>query len=137
MAFGFGKKRDDVDDDDDEEEEEEEVDLVNFQGAMNGKTADMAANARLVQAALRPTKDMITDALERRAETIRVDVKGEKAQVALSIDGMPFAGGRLAKLQGRRCQRARRALAASGSLTVSSRSPVSRRRAASTPCMNE
>ena len=99
MAFGFGKKRDDVDDEDDDEEEEEEVDLVNFQGAMNGKTADMAANARLVQAALRPTKDMITDALERRAESIRVDIKGEKAQVALSIDGMPFAGGRLAKLQ--------------------------------------
>ena len=99
MAFGFGKKRDNVDDDDDDDEEDEEVDLVNFQGALNGKTADMAANARLVQAALRPTKDLITDGLERRAETIRVDVKGERAQVALSIDGMPFAGGRMAKPQ--------------------------------------
>ena len=64
MAFGFGKKREDVHDEDDDEEEEE-VDLVNFQGALNGKTADMAANARLVQAALRPTKDLITDGLER------------------------------------------------------------------------
>ena len=100
MAFGFGKKRDDDDDEEeDEDEEEEEVDLVNFQGALNGKTADMAANARLVQAALRPTKDLITDALERRAEMIRVDVKGEKAQVAVSVDGMPFAGGRMAKPQ--------------------------------------
>jgi type II secretory ATPase GspE/PulE/Tfp pilus assembly ATPase PilB-like protein len=99
MAFGFGKKRDVDDDDDDEDEDDDDVELVNFQGALNGRTADMAANARLVQAALRPTKDLITDALERRAETIRVDVKGERAQVALSIDGMPYAGGRLAKPQ--------------------------------------
>jgi len=98
MAFGFGKKREDVHDEDDDEEEEE-VDLVNFQGALNGKTADMAANARLVQAALRPTKDLITDGLERRAETIRVDVKGERAQTSLAIDGMPFAGGRMPKPQ--------------------------------------
>lgn len=99
MVFGFGKKRDEVDDDDEDEDEDEEVDLVNFQGALNGRTADMAANARLVQAALRPTKDLITDALDRRAETLRVDVKGERAQVALSIDGMPYAGGRMAKPQ--------------------------------------
>ena len=59
----------------------------------------MAANARLVQAALRPTKDLITDGLERRAETIRVDIKGERAQTSLSIDGMPFAGGRMPKPQ--------------------------------------
>ena len=100
MVFGFGKKREEVDDDDDDDGgEDEDVVLVNFQGALNGKTADMAANARLVQAALRPTKDLITDGLERRAETIRIDTKGERAQVALSIDGMPFAGGRLAKPQ--------------------------------------
>lgn len=101
MVFGFGKKREEVadDDDDDDDGEDEDVVLVNFQGALNGKTADMAANARLVQAALRPTKDLITDGLERRAETIRIDMKGERAQVALSIDGMPFAGGRLAKPQ--------------------------------------
>jgi type II secretory ATPase GspE/PulE/Tfp pilus assembly ATPase PilB-like protein len=99
MVFGFGKKRIEHDDEEDDDEEEEEVDLVNFQGALNGKTADMAANARLVQAALRPTKDLITDGLERRAEMIRMDIKGERAQVAVSIDGMPFAGGKLPKPQ--------------------------------------
>ena len=98
MVFGFGKKREEVDDDDDDEDDDD-VELVNFQGALNGKTADMAANARLVQAALRPTKDLITDGLERRAEMIRVDVKGERAQVALAIDGMPYAGARMAKPQ--------------------------------------
>ena len=100
MVFGFGKKRENArDEEDDDEDDDDDVELVNFQGAMNGNTADMAANARLVQAALRPTKDLITDAIERRAELLRVDVKGERAQVALAIDGMPYAGGRMAKPQ--------------------------------------
>ncbi|MEI8379070.1 MAG: ATPase, T2SS/T4P/T4SS family [Planctomycetota bacterium] len=99
MIFGFGKKRDADDGDDDDEDEEEEVDLVNFQGATNGKSADLAANARLVQAALLPTREMVTEALERRAEVLRLDVKGEKGQVALSVDGMPYAGSRMSKQQ--------------------------------------
>ena len=100
MAWGFGKKpREQNEDEDEDEGEDEEVDLVNFQGAMQGRTADMAANARLVQAALRPTKDLVTEALERRAETVRLDIKGEKAQVALAIDGMPYAGPRMPKSQ--------------------------------------
>lgn len=100
MAWGFGKKQHQPNkDDDDEDEDDDEVDLVNFQGAMFDRTTDMAANARLVQAALRPTKDLITDALERRAEILRMDIKGEKAQVALSIDGLPYSGGRMPKSQ--------------------------------------
>lgn len=100
MAWGFGKKpREQNDDEDEEEEEDEEVELVNFQGALEGRTADMAANARLVQAALRPTKDLVTEGLERRAEVIRMDIKGEKAQCALAIDGMPYAGPRMPKSQ--------------------------------------
>lgn len=102
MAWGFGNKKKPPasrDNDDDEDDEDEDVDLVNFQGAMGDKTADMAANARLVQVALRPTKDLITEVLERRAETMRMDIKGEKAQVALSVDGMPYAGPRMAKSQ--------------------------------------
>jgi type IV pilus assembly protein PilB len=99
MIFGFGKGRDDDDDDDDEDDEEEEIDLVNFQGAVNGKSADLAANARLVQAALLPTRELVTDAIDRRAEVIRLDVKGEKAQTALTIDGMPYAGSRMPKQQ--------------------------------------
>lgn len=98
MIFGFGKSRAN-DDDDEDEDEEEEVDLVNFQGAVNGKSADLAANARLVQAALLPAREMVTEALERRAEMIRLDIKGEKAQTALSVDGMPYAGSRMSKQQ--------------------------------------
>jgi len=98
MVFGFGKKRVDVDDDDDNEDDDE-IELVNFQGAMNGKSADLAANARLAQAGLRPAKELITEGIDRRAEMIRLDIKGEKAQAALSIDGMPYAGSRMPKQQ--------------------------------------
>lgn len=98
MIFGFGKRRDD-DDDDEDEDEEEELDLVNFQGAVNGKSADLAANARLVQAALLPTRELITDAIDRRAEMVRLEIKGEKAQTTLSIDGIPTAGSRMPKQQ--------------------------------------
>jgi len=98
MIFGFGKSRQ-QDDDEDDEEEEEEVDLVNFQGAVNGRSADLAANARLVQAALQPTRELVTDALERRAEMVRLDIKGEKGQTAISIDGMPYSGSRMPKQQ--------------------------------------
>jgi type II secretory ATPase GspE/PulE/Tfp pilus assembly ATPase PilB-like protein len=98
MAWGFGKKPRQEENEDDEDEEEE-IDLVNFQGAMHGRTADMAANARLVQAALRPAKELITEGLDRRAEVIRMDIKGERAQVALAVDGMPYAGSRMPKSQ--------------------------------------
>lgn len=98
MIFGFNKGRDD-DDDDEDDEDEEDIDLVNFQGAVNGRSADLAANARLVHAALLPTREMVTDALERRAEMVRLDIKGERAQTAISVDGMPYAGERRTKQQ--------------------------------------
>lgn len=98
MVFGFGKKRvEQVDDD--EEDEDEDRELVNFQGAVNGKSADLKANERLAHIALGPTKELITDGLDRRAEMIRLDVKGEKAQSTLSVDGMPYAGTRMPKQQ--------------------------------------
>ena len=60
MVFGFGKgKREE------EDEEEEQVELVLFQGAVNGKDANLAANARLVQAGLMRAKELISDALSR------------------------------------------------------------------------
>lgn len=102
MVFGFGKKKgntNDTVDDDGDDEDDEDVELVNFQGAVNGKPVDMAANARLAQAALVPTKEMITDGIERRAEMIRLDVKGERAQTAVSVDGLPYAGSKMPKQQ--------------------------------------
>ena len=97
MIFGWGKKNDDGDDDDGEDEE---VDLVLFQGALNGKDANLAANARLADAGLIPAKEIVTDGIDRRAGTVRVDPKGERYGVTYIIDGMPYPGDRLNKQEG-------------------------------------
>lgn len=94
MIFKFGRKDDDFD------EEEEEVELVLFQGAVNGKKANLSANARLVQAGLVPAKELVTDAMARRADTIRLDPKGERCNVILSVDGINYPGGRFPRQRG-------------------------------------
>ncbi len=93
----FGRR---AEEDDEDEDDEEEVELVLFQGALNGKEPNMKENQRLVQAGLNPAKELVTDGLTRRAETIRVEPKGERSQVAFLVDGMPYAGGKLTKPQG-------------------------------------
>lgn len=83
-----------------DDEDEEEIELVLFQGALNGKEPNMKENQRLVQAGLTPAKELVTDGLSRRAETIRIDPKGERSQVVFLVDGIPYAGGKLTKPQG-------------------------------------
>ncbi len=96
----FRRRRDEVDDwDDDEDDEEEEIDYVLFQGALNGNEVDLAANARLAQVGLIPTKELITDALLRRAERIRIEPKGQRARIAISIDGITYPGDVLSRQQ--------------------------------------
>lgn len=98
MVFGmFGGKR--SNDDDDDEDDEDERELCSFQGSLNGVPADMKANARLAQVGLIPAKEIVTDAIERRAETVRLDVKGERASTTFYIDGMPFAGAKMPRPQ--------------------------------------
>lgn len=89
------KRRDDDDDDDDDDEEEEELDLIVFQGPLSGNKVDLAANARLVQAGLVPAKRLLTDAIRRRADTIRIEPRGERASVSLLIDGVAYPGTKL------------------------------------------
>ncbi|MFO1091749.1 MAG: ATPase, T2SS/T4P/T4SS family [Planctomycetaceae bacterium] len=91
MVFGFGKKRPPVPDDD----EDEQIELVLFQGATNGKDANLSANARLVQAGLVRTKELISDALSRRAEMIRLEPKGQIAVATFFVDGVPYPGNRM------------------------------------------
>ncbi len=97
MIFRKQRDDDDFDDDDEDDEEEEERDYVLFQGAINGSEVDLAANARLAQAGLIPTKELITDSLQRRAERIRVEPKGPGAKVIIYIDGIAYPGGQLSK----------------------------------------
>lgn len=89
----MGRQDDDYDDDFDEEEED--IELISFQGAMSGKAIDLASHGRLAQVALSPTKELITDAILRRAEMLRIEPRGEKSAVHLVVDTIPYPGPKL------------------------------------------
>jgi len=98
VVFGFGRKKKQADEAD--EEQEQQTEQVLFQGAVNGKEANLSSNSRLVNAGLVPAKKLISDALSRRAEMIRLTPKGKQSIVAFYIDGVPYAGDRLSPQQG-------------------------------------
>lgn len=94
MVFGFFKKKDAV------EEEQVEAEPVSFLGPVSGGEVNLKAHARLVEAGLMRTKDLVTDGLSRRADAIRIEPKGAQSLVTYSIDGVPYPGGRLSKAEG-------------------------------------
>jgi type IV pilus assembly protein PilB len=47
-----------------------------------------------------PAKELVTDAILRRADRIRIDPKGKVATVTLYIDGIAYPGGRMSSQQG-------------------------------------
>ena len=89
----FGRRR--GDDDDEDDDEEEEVEQVLFQGAQNGQVPDLKANAKLVQAGLIRAKELVSDAMGRRAEMIRIDPKEKVAVCTLFVDGVPYPAAKL------------------------------------------
>jgi type IV pilus assembly protein PilB len=95
VVFGFfGKKKEE------EEEQEEEIDPISFLGPTSGVEVNLKASGRLVEAGLMRAKDLVTDALSRRADTLRLEPKGPQAVVTILVDGMPFPGGKMAKAEG-------------------------------------
>lgn len=94
MIFGFGKKKDD------DFEEEDEIELISFQGPHNGETIDLKANAKLLDAGLLPAKEIVTDAILRRADMVRIDPKGDRSAIYLIVDGVAYPGDRLSKQEG-------------------------------------
>ena len=89
MVFGFGKR------DEEELDDDEQIELVLFQGAFNGKEANLAENARLVQAGLMRAKEMISDAISRRAEMLLLEPKGKASISRYFVDGIPYPGDRM------------------------------------------
>lgn len=75
--------------------QEEENEYALFQGALDGTEVNLQANAKLAQAGLVPAKELITDALIRRAHMIRLETKGNVAGVTMVVDGVPYPGGRM------------------------------------------
>ncbi|MEX0718635.1 MAG: ATPase, T2SS/T4P/T4SS family [Planctomycetaceae bacterium] len=87
--------------DDDDDEDEDEIELVQFKGSLEGRQADLKANAKLARMGLIPAKELVTNALSRRAEKLVIEPKGEKGSlVRLFIDGIPYSGGKLSKQHG-------------------------------------
>ncbi len=86
MIFKFGKKGKNKDGGSDDDLE---VELIRFQGATNSVPFDVEANQKLVRAAFEPIKELFTDAVTRRAETVRIDPKGDRATIGFLIDGIP------------------------------------------------
>ncbi|MFQ5733351.1 MAG: GspE/PulE family protein [Planctomycetaceae bacterium] len=94
MAKRRNRERDDIDDDEDDRE------TVLFQGAMNGEDANLSANARLARAGLVPSKQLVSNALDRRAEVILMEPKGNATLVRFVVDGVAYPGARLPRPQG-------------------------------------
>jgi len=76
-----------------ESTEATDVEQVLFQGPMFGREANLKAHARLVQAALVPVKQMLSDALSRRAHTVHLEPREGRVAVRYMIDGMPYPAG--------------------------------------------
>ena len=72
------------------QEQEPDVEQVLFQGPLFDRECNLKANARLVQVALVPVKQMISDALARRAHTILLEPREGRVAIRFVIDGVPY-----------------------------------------------
>ena len=68
---------------------------VNVVTVLVGSSIGVLAGNRLPDR----TRDLVTDALSRRADTIRIEPRGPQAVVTILVDGMPFPAGKLATLR--------------------------------------
>lgn len=72
------------------EEQQPDVEQVLFQGPLFDRKCNLKANAKLVQIALVPVKQMISDALARRAHTILLEPREGRIAIRYVIDGVPY-----------------------------------------------
>lgn len=72
------------------EQEQPDVEQVLFQGPMFDRECNLKANAKLIQAALVSVKQMISDALSRRAHTILLEPREGRVAIRFVIDGVPY-----------------------------------------------
>jgi type II secretory ATPase GspE/PulE/Tfp pilus assembly ATPase PilB-like protein len=80
--------------DDDDDEDEEDIEYVLFQGATNGQEANLDENRKLAAAGLAPAKELVSEALAERAESLRLEPKGPGSVASFFVDGMRRPGPR-------------------------------------------
>lgn len=95
----MGRQRDDIEDDD-EDESEEDIEYVLFQGAVNGKEANLEENHKLAAAGLRPAKELVSEALAVRCDSFKLEPNGPRHVAAFSVDGIRRAGPRFPRKLG-------------------------------------
>jgi type II secretory ATPase GspE/PulE/Tfp pilus assembly ATPase PilB-like protein len=71
-------------------EEQIDIEQVLFQGPLFNRESNLKANAKLVQAALVPAKQMISDALSRRSHTILMEPREGRMAIRFVVDGVPY-----------------------------------------------
>lgn len=81
------------------EEDDDEIEPIRFLGSLSGKQANLAANQRLADVGLVPAKELVTDALSRRAELIRLEPKGPAYVINFAVDGIAYPGPRMQKIE--------------------------------------
>ena len=93
--MAFGRKRDDVEDD-----SEEEIELVLFQGPVSGREVNLEDHRKLVAVGLRPAKELVSEALAQRCDSLKFDPSGPRYTASLSVDGVRRPGPRFPKKPG-------------------------------------
>jgi len=76
------------------EDDEEEVEYVLFQGATNGREANLDENKKLVAAGLTAAKELVTDTISARGEVLKVEPQGPGAVATIYVDGLRRPGGK-------------------------------------------
>lgn len=66
-----------------------ELEQVLFQGPLFGREANLKAHAKLVQAALVPVKQLISEAFAKRAHTIYMEPREGRVATRFMVDGIP------------------------------------------------
>lgn len=83
------------DDDYDDEGDSEEEEVISFGGPLNGNAVDLKANARLMKAGMKPLKELLSDAVARRSELVKIDPEGPRVVTSFFVDGIKRPGPKL------------------------------------------
>ncbi len=85
---------------DDDDEEEEDIEYVLFQGAVNGKDANLEENRKLAAAGLSTAKELVSDALAQRCDSVRIEAQGERMMASFFVDGIRSGADRFPRKRG-------------------------------------
>ncbi len=72
------------------EEDQPQLEMALFQGPLFDRVVDTKTHAKLIQSALVAAKEMVSDAMRRRAHTIQIETREGRFALRYTIDGAPY-----------------------------------------------